>query len=213
MQLRPSCQNCKRYITGARGLDVKYRCIECAKVDAPPLCPPAGNRDSRRAGDAHGHGHGDYGGGGSGGDGSQGHERVKETFDLCADCYEAEARALAGGTRGTLNHEHSITHFSPMLQELAPGLLQPRTAAGHATGAATLPEDGRQYRGNGGEGRGSARKVAEEGAEGASVKAEAAAEAVGELKAEAPASTGAPGGGDGLGPLPAAAGAHVPPVK
>ena len=150
VKLRPCCQNCKRYITGAPGLEVKYRCKECAKQDAPPLCQVGGSgsggggSSSKKAGGGGnllpsaatgligGLGGGVSGGGmggdvtstisGSGNSSASSGEKVKVTYDLCLDCYERERKARQAGRPGQLNHEHDIRHFIPISVELAPGL-------------------------------------------------------------------------------------------
>lgn len=108
VKLRPSCQACKKYITGdvAQGMDVKFHCKTCEMTPAPPLVPKkSGSRASKDPKNAN-------------------KLTVGYNFDLCRACFEVEKKAAEAGMKSPfrLKHDHPITDLVPIHIGLPPSL-------------------------------------------------------------------------------------------
>lgn len=120
-KLRPSCQWCKRFLTGAPGLNKKYHCLACEKdggevaqnsATAMAIAAaqanagrPSGNRRT-----------------GVTATGKNGQVPIRVKYDLCEGCYYRELHAHQQGLPGLLQHIHPLTEFKPFDVELAPML-------------------------------------------------------------------------------------------
>ena len=161
VKLRASCSWCKRYITGAPGLDVKYHCTQCAASDAPPLSASAQAAAAAAASAAAAIARATTSSRGPGvtaaaaaaaaaapapaatspasaaASAAEAASCGRIAFDLCAACF---ARESAGGPgAGLISHAHPLSAFTPIPVALAPGLVRRGAADAAARARTSVP--------------------------------------------------------------------------
>jgi hypothetical protein len=109
-KLRPSCQWCKRFMTGAPGLDAKYHCKACDIIEAPVTEPamiaPASKKTPLHSNPAH----------------AKEASRLPQPFDICVSCFKREQVARDSGQPGLIKHSHPLSAFELIPVDMAPAL-------------------------------------------------------------------------------------------
>ena len=110
-KLRPSCQWCKRYMTGAPGLDAKYHCKSCDSAESQPFEPatssaPVSKKTPLHSNPAH----------------AKEASKLQQPFDMCVSCFKREQAARDSGQPGLLKHNHPLSDFELIPVEMAPAL-------------------------------------------------------------------------------------------
>ena len=111
-KLRPSCQWCKRFLTGAPTLDAKYHCKSCDNLEPNTISEstsssiPGSKKAPLHSNPAH----------------AKEASKLQQPYDLCVSCFQREQASRDAGQPGMLKHSHPLSAFELRPVEMAPAL-------------------------------------------------------------------------------------------